>query len=299
MLAFARRALVWAVAGVMTVGFAAPAAAAVPAADRSPGAAMRPDNRPGPLTARQDARRKAAQELILSGRASPNADGVVQIAADKYFEAAVSGEGRLFTILAEFGSEAEGRFGRVPGPAHNQIPKPNREIVDGQPNALANRLPGEAHAEPRDVHPVRRLRGRARVGRGRGEDRPRVGRDDVAAGGRVPRVHLLDRRRSPVEAPRAPELRVGARLAAQRAEALELGRDAAVQDDRALLREQLLDVFRDAADFWDTVNKQDWAICESVQRGMSSRGFTQGWFAPMEDYSLDIRRWLLPRLGPQ
>ena len=52
----------------------------------------------------------------------------------------------------------------------------------------------------------------------------------------------------------------------------------------------------DAADFWDTVNKQDWAICESVQRGMSSRGFTQGWFAPMEDYSLDIRRWLLPRL---
>jgi Rieske 2Fe-2S family protein len=55
----------------------------------------------------------------------------------------------------------------------------------------------------------------------------------------------------------------------------------------------------DAADFWDLVNRQDWAICESVQRGMSSRGFTQGWFAPMEDYSLDIRRWLLPRLGEE
>lgn len=55
----------------------------------------------------------------------------------------------------------------------------------------------------------------------------------------------------------------------------------------------------DAADFWDMVNKQDWAICESVQRGMSSRGFHQGWFAPMEDYSLDIRRWLLPRLGEE
>jgi Rieske 2Fe-2S family protein len=52
----------------------------------------------------------------------------------------------------------------------------------------------------------------------------------------------------------------------------------------------------DAVDFWDTVNRQDWAICESVQRGMSSRGYTQGWFAPMEDASLDIRRWLLPRL---
>ncbi len=53
----------------------------------------------------------------------------------------------------------------------------------------------------------------------------------------------------------------------------------------------------DAADLWDLVNRQDWAICESVQRGMSSRAYTQGWFAPMEDPSLDIRRWLLPRLG--
>ncbi|MGH3509496.1 MAG: aromatic ring-hydroxylating oxygenase subunit alpha [Nocardioidaceae bacterium] len=52
----------------------------------------------------------------------------------------------------------------------------------------------------------------------------------------------------------------------------------------------------DAADFWDLVNRQDWAICESVQRGMSSRSYTHGWFAPMEDESADIRRWLLPRL---
>jgi Rieske 2Fe-2S family protein len=53
----------------------------------------------------------------------------------------------------------------------------------------------------------------------------------------------------------------------------------------------------DAAELWDLVNKQDWAICESVQRGMSSRAYTHGWFAEMEDDSLDIRRWLLPRLG--
>ena len=50
----------------------------------------------------------------------------------------------------------------------------------------------------------------------------------------------------------------------------------------------------DAGDLWDLVNRQDWAICESVQRGMSSRAYTHGWFAPMEDDSLDIRRWLLP-----
>ncbi|RDH80012.1 aromatic ring-hydroxylating dioxygenase subunit alpha [Mycolicibacterium moriokaense] len=52
----------------------------------------------------------------------------------------------------------------------------------------------------------------------------------------------------------------------------------------------------DAGDLWDLVNRQDWAICESVQRGMASRYYTRGWFAPMEDASADIRRWLLPRL---
>lgn len=52
----------------------------------------------------------------------------------------------------------------------------------------------------------------------------------------------------------------------------------------------------DAVELWDLVNRQDWAVCESVQRGMSSRAYRQGWFAPMEDDSLDIRRWLLPRL---
>ena len=96
---FVRRATAWAVAGLMTIGFAAPSVAAVPAADRAPGAAMRADNRPGPLTARQEARREAAQRLVLSGQASPNAEGVVQIAEDKYFEAAVTGTGRLFTIF--------------------------------------------------------------------------------------------------------------------------------------------------------------------------------------------------------
>ena len=53
----------------------------------------------------------------------------------------------------------------------------------------------------------------------------------------------------------------------------------------------------DAGELWDLVNQQDWAVCESVQRGMSSRSYRHGWFAPMEDDSLDIRRWLLPRLG--
>jgi glycine betaine catabolism A len=53
----------------------------------------------------------------------------------------------------------------------------------------------------------------------------------------------------------------------------------------------------DAADFWDLVNRQDRAMCESVQRGMASRAYTGGWFAPMEEPSLDIRRYVQDRLG--
>lgn len=53
----------------------------------------------------------------------------------------------------------------------------------------------------------------------------------------------------------------------------------------------------DVVDFWDIVNKQDWQICESVQDGMRSRGFRGGFYAPMEDPSLDIRRYLERHLG--
>lgn len=54
----------------------------------------------------------------------------------------------------------------------------------------------------------------------------------------------------------------------------------------------------DAVEFWDITNRQDWVICESVQRGMSSRVFQQGFYAPMESLSLDIRKYLEARLEP-
>ncbi len=53
----------------------------------------------------------------------------------------------------------------------------------------------------------------------------------------------------------------------------------------------------DAVDFWELVNRQDWAICESVQRGMTSRVFHTGYYAPMESGSLDIRRYVREKLG--
>ncbi len=53
----------------------------------------------------------------------------------------------------------------------------------------------------------------------------------------------------------------------------------------------------DVVDFWDVVNRQDWKICEGVQEGMRSRGFRGAFYAPMEDPSLDIRRYLEKHLG--
>jgi Rieske 2Fe-2S family protein len=38
-----------------------------------------------------------------------------------------------------------------------------------------------------------------------------------------------------------------------------------------------------AVEFWDITNRQDWAACESVQRGLQSPHFRPGPFAPRED----------------
>ena len=40
---------------------------------------------------------------------------------------------------------------------------------------------------------------------------------------------------------------------------------------------------RFAVEFWDLTNRQDWAACESVQRGLRSRGFRPGPFSTAED----------------
>jgi Rieske 2Fe-2S family protein len=54
---------------------------------------------------------------------------------------------------------------------------------------------------------------------------------------------------------------------------------------------------RDAIEFWDLVNRQDWAICEALQQGISARVHERGYYAPMEDFNLDIRRYVLDRMG--
>jgi hypothetical protein len=39
-------------------------------------------------------------------------------------------------------------------------------------------------------------------------------------------------------------------------------------------------------------------MCESVQRGMASRAYAGGGLAPMEQPSLDIRCYVVERVGP-
>jgi Rieske 2Fe-2S family protein len=53
----------------------------------------------------------------------------------------------------------------------------------------------------------------------------------------------------------------------------------------------------DAVEFWHLVNRQDWTICERVQLGMNSRVHERGVFSPMEDWNLDIRRYVTDRIG--
>jgi glycine betaine catabolism A len=39
-----------------------------------------------------------------------------------------------------------------------------------------------------------------------------------------------------------------------------------------------------AADFWDLTNRQDWGACESVQRGLTTRGFRPGPLSTSTEY---------------
>ena len=43
-----------------------------------------------------------------------------------------------------------------------------------------------------------------------------------------------------------------------------------------------------AVDFWDVTNRQDWAACESVQRGVSSPHFVPGPLAPERERGLRL-----------
>jgi Rieske 2Fe-2S family protein len=53
----------------------------------------------------------------------------------------------------------------------------------------------------------------------------------------------------------------------------------------------------DAVGFWHLVNRQDWSVCERVQQGMGARVHDYGVFSPMEDWNLDIRKYVIDHIG--
>ena len=57
------------------------------------------------------------------------------------------------------------------------------------------------------------------------------------------------------------------------------------------------DRIKSAVNFWDLTNRQDWTVCEQMQRGTGSRRFTRGYYSGQEDILLALDRELLKALG--
>jgi Rieske 2Fe-2S family protein len=53
----------------------------------------------------------------------------------------------------------------------------------------------------------------------------------------------------------------------------------------------------DVVDFWDLTNRQDWALCENVQKGIYSRGQVPGPYQSSESCVHAFDRWYVERLG--
>jgi len=52
----------------------------------------------------------------------------------------------------------------------------------------------------------------------------------------------------------------------------------------------------DAVEFWDLTNKQDWELCENVQKGVQSKGYRPGRYQAVERCVYDFDRWYLEHL---
>lgn len=82
-----------------------------------------------------------------------------------------------------------------------------------------------------------------------------------------------------------------------------LGPDKIINDCYWLFRPEVIkdpkaqSGIKSAVDFWDLTNKQDWTVCEQMQRGTKSKRFTRGYYSGREDvlYQLDLE--LLKALG--
>jgi Rieske 2Fe-2S family protein len=55
---------------------------------------------------------------------------------------------------------------------------------------------------------------------------------------------------------------------------------------------------RDAVDFWDVTNQQDWALSDQAQAGIASQGYRPGPYSNREELLVAFDRWVVDRVGP-
>ncbi|HWJ10900.1 MAG TPA: immune inhibitor A domain-containing protein, partial [Nocardioides sp.] len=87
-------------------------------------------DRPGPKTREQRREMRKARTMLANGSADlqrrRGGGAVVEIAEGEYVEFPVDRTDKVLTFLGQFGTAGSGRYGRTPGPKHNEIPQPDR-----------------------------------------------------------------------------------------------------------------------------------------------------------------------------
>ena len=109
---------------VLSIGVGVSIAGTTQASDNDP-AVGGSDNLSHPLGDKQEALRQAALEKVAKGEI-PKGTKVGKLAKGQYVELAREGEDSILTVLGEFGSSINPTYGGRAGPAHNQIPQPDR-----------------------------------------------------------------------------------------------------------------------------------------------------------------------------
>ncbi|MFJ3402664.1 immune inhibitor A domain-containing protein [Promicromonospora sp. NPDC090134] len=109
-------------------------ASAAPPVEEPPqqAAPAKEDNRPDALAEKQTEKRQLAVDMVATGQAKVETRGkgehaskVVEISPREYVEYGVEETAQLFSILVDFGDQADERFpDAAAGPAHNEIPEP-------------------------------------------------------------------------------------------------------------------------------------------------------------------------------
>ena len=83
------------------------------------------DNLPNPLAEDRNARHRQAVEKKVRGLVEGR---VHQAVPGRFVEMEMNGTGMVWSVAGEFGNQSDPGLGGSPGPLHNQIPEPDRDL---------------------------------------------------------------------------------------------------------------------------------------------------------------------------